>query len=72
MSQDRLLTANAANQYVEYKLEDKADKAHTHTVADITDLDLSQIEIDTSNLATKDHTHVSADITDKVDEYVLG
>ena len=41
-----------------------------YTMSDITDLDISGIDIDTSNLAPKEHTHTSADISDKVNECI--
>ena len=39
-----------------------AKTSHKHTMADITDLQIP--EVDTSNLASKDHKHTMSDITD--------
>ena len=44
------------------ELNGKANSSHKHTMADITDLEIP--EIDTSNFASKDHTHESLTSTD--------
>ena len=44
------------------ELNGKANSSHKHTMDDITDLEIP--EIDTSNFASKDHTHESLTSTD--------
>ena len=71
MTSDKLITAKALADYTDRNLAvNYSPRSHTHTMSDITDLDISGIDIDTSNLAPKEHTHTSADISDKVNECI--
>ena len=70
---DRFINGNGVKGFIGNKvgmlIDEKADKVHTHTMADITDWEAP--DIDTSNLATKEELAEKANIEHTHDEFAL-